>query len=157
MRRNSLIAALFVGVLLISFFALQAKGQVPGSGSTITGFVFDPQRRPVAQAHVELINDVNGVLQRVRTDGSGRFVFRGVSQGRFQVRVLPLGTIYEEQTQEVELSGMSASGRPIRDTIQKDFYLRLKKSASVSAAGTIFVQEIPEEAKTIYQRAVADS
>jgi hypothetical protein len=39
------------------------------------------------------------------------------------VRVLPLGTIYEDQTQEVELAGMSASGRPIRDTIQKDFYL----------------------------------
>ncbi len=106
MRRNSLIAAFFVSVLLISLFALQAKGQFPGTGSTITGFVFDPQRRPVAQVHVELINDVNGILQRMRTDVSGRFVFRGVSQGRFQVRVLPLGTIYEEQTQEVELAGI---------------------------------------------------
>ena len=154
MRRNSLIV-LFVSVLATSWFALPTKGQIPDAGSTITGFVFDPQRRPIAQVHVELINDVNGVLQRIRTDVSGRFVFRGVSQGRFQVRVLPLGTIYEDQTQEVELSGMSASGRPIRDTIQKDFYLRLKKSGPAST-GVIFVQEIPEEAETIYQRAVAD-
>jgi len=151
MRRNSLIAALFVSVLLISLFALQARGQVSLTGNTITGFVFDPQRRPIAQVYVELINDVNSVLQRMRTDGSGRFVFRGVSQGRFQVRVLALGTIYEEQTQEVD-----TSGRPSRETIQKDFYLRLRKSGPVSAPGTIFVQEIPEEAKTIYQRAVAD-
>ena len=151
MRRNSLIAALFVSVLLISIFALQARGQVPSTGNTITGFVFDPQRRPIAQVYVELIDDVNSVLQRMRTDGSGRFVFRGVSHGRFQVRVLALGTIYEDQTQEVE-----TSGRPSRDTVQKDFYLRLRKSGPVSAPGTIFAQEIPEEAKTIYQRAVAD-
>ncbi len=150
MRRNSLIAALFVSVLLISLFALQARGQVH-TGNTITGFVFDPQRRPIAQVYVELIDDVNSILQRMRTDGSGRFVFRGVSHGRFQVRVLALGTIYEDQTQEVE-----TSGRPSRDTIQKDFYLRLRKSDSVSAPGTIFAQETPEEAKTIYQRAVAD-
>jgi tetratricopeptide (TPR) repeat protein len=150
MRRNSLIAALFVSVLTSSF-AFQAKGQVPVTGNTITGFVFDPQRRPVVQVYVELLNDVNGIRQRVRTDVSGRFVFRGLSQGRFQLRVLAVGTIYEDQTQEVE-----TSGRPSRDTIQTDFYLRLRKSGPVSAPGTIFVQEIPEEAKTIYQRAVAD-
>jgi tetratricopeptide (TPR) repeat protein len=92
----------------------------------------------------------------MRTDDSGRFVFRGVSQGRFQVRVLPQGTIYEDQTQEIEISGMSASGRAIRDTIQKDFYLRLRKSSPISATGTIFVQEVPQEAETIYRRAVAD-
>lgn len=155
MRRNSLIAALFVSVILISSFAFHVQGQVLESGSTITGFVFDSNRRPIARIHVELVNDVNGILQRMRTDDSGRFVFRGVSQGRFQVRVLALSTIYEDQTQEVELAGMSASGRPIRDTIQKDFYLRLRKSGPVSA-GVIFAQEIPEEAKTIYQRAVAD-
>src|SRR6266850_569929 len=147
MKKNSLNAAWFVTALLISFFVLPAKGQLPGfSGSTVTGFVFDPQGNPVAQIPVELINDVNGVLQRIRTDGSGRFIFRGVSQGRFQIRVLPLGTNYEEQTQEVELYGMSASGRPITDNLQKDFYLRLRQSGSVSATGTVFVQEIPEEA-----------
>lgn len=149
MSRNRLIAAVF-SVLLISLFTLQAKGQFPATGNTITGSVFDPQRRPVAQVYVELLNDVNGILQRVRTDGSGRFVFRGVSPGRLQVRVLAVGTIYEDQAQEVD-----TTGRPNRDTIQTDFYLRLRKSSTAST-GVIFAQEIPEEAKTIYQRAVAD-
>lgn len=150
MRRNRLIASLFVSALLISSFALQAEGQIPVTGNTITGFVFDPQRRPIAQVYVEVLNDVNGILQRVRTDVSGRFVFRGLSPGRFQVRVLAVGTIYEDQTQEVE-----TSGRPSRDTIQTDFYLRLRRSGPLST-GTIFVQEIPEEATVIYERAVAD-
>lgn len=151
MRRNSRIAALFVSALLISLLALPATGQLPGTGNTITGFVFDPHRRAVAQVHVELLNDVNGILQRIRTDVSGRFVFRGVSPGRFQVRVLPLGTVYEEQTQEVD-----TTGRPGRDTIQIDFYLRLRKSAVASSTSVIFAQEVPDEAKLLFQRAVAD-
>jgi tetratricopeptide (TPR) repeat protein len=138
------------------FFILLAKAQAPGfSGSTITGFVFDSERRPVSQVPVELMNDVNSVLQRLKTDGSGRFIFRGVAQGRFQIRVLPLGTNYEEQTQEVELYGVGPSGQPIRDNLQKDFYLRLRISRSVSPAGAIFVQEVPEEARTSYEKALA--
>jgi tetratricopeptide (TPR) repeat protein len=157
MKKNILNAACFISAFFIPFFILQVKAQVSGlSGSTITGFVFDSERRPVAQIPVELINDVNSVLQRMKTDDSGRYIFRVASQGRFQIRVLPLGTNYEEQTQEVELFGVGPSGRPIRDNLQKDFYLRSRQSGSVSATGTIFVQEIPEEAKTIYQKALAD-
>src|SRR6266850_603361 len=157
MKKSILNAACFLSALFIPLFMLQVKAQVSGlSGSTITGFVFDSERRPVAQIPVELINDVNSVLQRMKTDDSGRYIFRVASQGRFQIRVLPLGTNYEEQTQEVELFGVGPSGRPIRDNLQKDFYLRLRQSRSVSATGTVFVQEIPEEAKTIYQKALAD-
>lgn len=157
MKKNCLAVAYFLSALLIPCFSLQTQAQVtPASGSTITGFVFDPDRRPITQIPVELINEVNSVLQRMKTDGSGRFFFRGVSQGRFQIRVLPLGTNYEEQTQEVELYGIGASGRPIMDNLQKDFYLRLRRSSSTSTSGTIFVQDIPEAAKTTYQKAVSD-
>lgn len=159
MKKNCLSAACFLCVLLIPFFSHHAQAQVPTfGGSTITGFVFDSERRPITQINVELMNEVNSVLQRMKTDGSGRFLFRGVSQGRFQIRVLPLGTNYEEQTQEVELYGIGASGRPITDNIQKDFYLRLRRSGSASPGGngTIFVQDIPEKAKTTYQKAISD-
>lgn len=159
MKRNCRIALCLVNAFVIPFFILQAQAQVPSfGGSTISGFVFDSERRPVPQIPVELMNDVNSVLQRTKTDGSGRFFFRLGSQGRFQIRVLPLGTNYEEQTQEVEIYGMGASGRPLTDNIQKDFYLRLRKTGSISTTGTgaIFVQEIPEEAKTIFQKALSD-
>jgi tetratricopeptide (TPR) repeat protein len=51
---------------------------------------------------------------------------------------------------------MGASGRPIMDNLQKDFYLRLRRSSAISASGTIFVQDIPEAAKTTYQKAISD-
>lgn len=158
MKKNCLNAALATA-LLISFFTLQAQGQIPTfGGSTIAGFVFDTERRPITQIPVELMNEVNSVLQRTKTDGSGRFIFRGLSQGRFQIRVLPLGTDYEEQTQDVELYGMGASGRPISDNLQKDFYLRSRKASSISssAKGAIFVQEIPAEATKLFQKALSD-
>jgi len=159
MKKNYLSVACFLSALLIPFFTFQTQAQIPTfGGSTITGFVFNSERRPITQIPVELMNEVNNVLQRIKTDGSGRFVFRGVSQGRFQIRVLPLGTNYEEQTQEVELYGIGASGRPIADNLQKDFYLRLRGSSSTSSSGrgAIFVQEVPEEAKTTYQKAISD-
>ncbi len=143
---------------LIPFLVVQGQTQdSPFGRSSVWGFVFDPERRPVSEIQVELLNDVNRVIQRTKTSGSGRFFFRGVQQGRFEIRVLPFSTNYEEQTQEVEIYGIGANGRPLADNVQKDIYLRLRKSTSViGASGTIFIQEIPEEAKTIYQKAVSD-
>ena len=69
------------------------------------------------------------------------------------IRVLPLGTNYEEQTQDVEIYPIGGG----RDNVQKDIYLRVRKSTSLSAtSGTVFVQEVPEEAKTVYQKALSD-
>lgn len=125
--------------------------------STITGYVFTTQRRVVSDVQVELINGFDSVIQRVKTDGSGRFFFSGVPSGRLAVRVLPLGTDFEEQTQEVEVGGTGLLGRPLTDYVQLDFYLRTRRS-SVGAAtnGVVFFQEIPEEAKKIYENAVTD-
>lgn len=158
MKKNRAIAVCLVGAFLITFF-IEAQAQNRSlTGSTISGFVFDPQRRGVSEVQVELMNDLNSVLQRTRTDGSGRFFFRGLQQGRFIIRVLPLGTNYEEQTQEVEIYGMGVAGRTLADNAQKDFYLRERKTSVISSTGSgaVFVQEIPGEAKTIYQKAVSD-
>jgi len=48
-------------------------------GSSISGFVFDPERRPVPNIPVELKAEFS-TIGRVRTDGTGRFVFRGLGQ-----------------------------------------------------------------------------
>jgi tetratricopeptide (TPR) repeat protein len=158
MKKNSLIA-IFVAMFLIP--CVRLSGQIQDSNtarSTISGFVFDEQRRPVGEVKVELLNDVNSVLQRTKTTGSGRFVFRAVPQGRFQIRVLSLGTQFEEQTQEVELYGIGASGRPVNDNLQMEFYLRLRKTSPYSSTGNgaIFIQEIPKEAETVYQEALSN-
>jgi tetratricopeptide (TPR) repeat protein len=154
MKKLSLNAAL-VTALLVPLFILQVQAQSTPR-STVSGWVFDPYRRPVSEIRVELMNEVNSVLQRTRTDGSGRFFFSNLSSGRFIIKVLSVGTDFEEQTQDIEIAGIGAFGRQLSDHVQKDFHLRFRKETNPGAAGVIFVQEIPDEAKLLYEGAVSD-
>lgn len=155
MKKNSLYAAYLVSALLIPFFVFQAQAQSTNR-SSVSGFVFDPYRRPVPDIRVELMNEVDSVLQRTRTDGSGRFYFSGLSSGRFVIKVLSVGTDYEEQTQDVEIAGIGAFGRALSDNAQKDIHLRFRRENASVGAGVIFVQDVPEEAKVLYEKAVSD-
>ena len=157
MNKNTTVVASLLSAVFISFFTLQLKAQPPTQNrSTISGYVFDQQRRPLAQIPVELINDVNSVIQRTRTDGSGRFFFSGLPSGRFSIKVMPLGTNYEEQTQDVEISGVNALGRSVSDNVQKDFYLRLPQDNKNTVNAAIFIQEVPENARKTYEKAISD-
>ena len=161
MKKNSL----FVVFTLIIFLALFDNVQVEPVSSqsvrqnrnTINGFVFDSQRRPVAQVYIELQNDVYSTLARTKTDGSGRFSFGGLSAGRFYIRILPYGTNFEEQTQEVEIVNFIAPGRSVSENVQRDFYLRVRRNEvdSKAVTGVVFVQDVPEQARKSYQKAVA--
>lgn len=147
--------SLFV-LCVVILFSLSSRAAAQNR-NTITGFVFNQQRQPVVQIPVEVLNEVYQVLQRTRTDGSGRFFFSSLSAGRFSIRVLPLGTNLEEQTQEVEIVNFVRSGSATSENAQKDFYLRLRRDAQTANAvtGTLFVQDIPETAKKTYEKAVA--
>lgn len=154
MKKHRLYVAL-VSAVIVPLFILQAQAQSTPR-STVSGFVFDPNRRPVRDIRIELMNEVNSVLQRTRTDGSGRFLFSNLSSGRFIIKVLSVGTDFEEQTQDIEIAGIGAFGRQLMDHLQKDFHLRFKKENAPAGAGAIFVQEVPDEAKLIYEGAVSD-
>jgi len=147
-----------VAILMLWIGALVPSVAGQANRSSIGGMVFDEQRNPVREVQVELLNDFNSVIQRTKTDGSGRFVFRAVSWGRFVIRVLPLGTNFEEQTQDVEISGVGADGRPIADNVQVDIRLRVRRNRSDvdQVTGILFAQDIPPEAKKLYETAVLD-
>lgn len=147
--------ALPLFLFCLVWFVSASAGQ---NRSTISGFVFDQQRRPVSQIQVELLNEVDSVLARSRTDSGGRFLFTGLSQGRFTIKVLSVGTNFEEQTQQVEIYGINATGRAMSDNVQKDFYLRLRQDGSRinEVTGVTFIQEIPEDARKSYEKASAD-
>lgn len=164
MKVNSLfVIYIFITFLSFSFISeTQAEPlslyRVGQNRNTISGHVFDSQRNPVAQIYVELQNDVYSTLARTKTDGSGRFFFSGLSAGRFSLRVLPYGTNLEEQTQEVEIANFIAPGRSASDNVQKDFYLRLRRDEADARAvtGTIFIQDVPEQAQKSYKKAVSE-
>ncbi len=112
----------------------------------------------MAQVIVELRNEYNSVVARTRSDGSGRYYFSGLSHGRYTVRVMPLGTGYMEQSEDVELSGVGARGAPLAENAQKDVYLRLRNTQNREPLKNevIFAQEVPRDAEKLYRNAVED-
>lgn len=124
--------------------------------SRISGQVFGENRRPLADVHVELLNEVDSVLIRTKTDGVGTFNFVNLSPGRFSVRVRPFGTNYEEQTQDVEIVTF-VGGRQVADNVRRDFFMKIRKSPErqIGAPGVVFVQDVPPDAKRAYERGIS--
>jgi len=116
--------------------------------------VYDPSHRPVEKLNVELLNDVDSVVQRTKTDSAGRFTLSNIAPGRYIIKVLPYGTNLEEQTQEVIVGYLA------NDTTYVEFNLRYDRRSREAAigkpAGVSFVQDIPAAAKTSYLAGIAD-
>ncbi len=146
-----------ITLLLVCFGLFVPPVLCQGNQSSIGGMVFDPQRNPVTEVPVELMTDFNSVIRRVKTDGSGRFLFRSLASGRYVVRVLPLGTNFEEQTQDVEIGGVGRAGQ-ISESAQVDFQLRLRRRSSDlnEVKGVVFAQDVPEQARRLYETAISD-
>ncbi|MGH9941109.1 MAG: tetratricopeptide repeat protein [Pyrinomonadaceae bacterium] len=128
------------------------------SRNEISGTVFGAARRPVADVYLELLDDVNSTVSRAKTDGSGRFRFGGLVDGRYKIRVLPYGTDYLEQTQEITLASVSAVAGSGSDRQQIDIYLKLNERANAgpfaAAPGVVFAQAVPEPAKRLYEEGI---
>lgn len=141
-----------------SFGTLEVYAQ---SGNTISGYVFGSQRQPVGEITVELLDEFSRAVARARTSAAGRYFFDRLPAGRFRIRVLPQGTNYEEQEQEIEIinhTRESLSGvRTVSgfDNVQRDFYLKPRKGDSPTGRSeSIFVQNVPEQAKETYRKAI---
>lgn len=136
-----------------------SPGNVNQGRNSITGFVFGEARTPLSEVHVELLDDFYVTISRVKTTGSGLFAFRGLPDGLYNVKVLPYGSDYEGQTRSVSLVALSVI--PGRGTVneQIDFYLKVKRNTNagpLTATGVVFVQEIPDGAKKLYEAGIED-
>ena len=141
--------------LFIALFGTNIGGTNPPhlflaqQATSISGHVSDDRRNPVADLQVELLDDVDSVIQRTKTDDSGLFSFRRLSNGIFQIRVQTYGTTYISQTQRVQLE----SGRAFE---QVDFVLvNRKASSTTNTPGVVFAQDVPEKARKEYERGLA--
>ncbi len=142
-----------------SLYAATIQGK-----NQISGYVSGSERRPVAEVYVELLDDYYATRGRVRTDGAGHYVFSGIPQGNYKVRVLPYGTDYLEQTQEVTITNATSASAG-RSTIsgiefvQLDFVLRTRTNSTAPTAKTnrvVFAQTVPENAQKLCETAIGD-
>ena len=132
-------------------------GAAPGRATllqntnSISGHVSDSHRTPVADLRVELLNEVDSVIQTVKTDGSGLFVFRKLSDGTFQIRVQTFGTNYVSQTKRVQISRPNSFGS---SSEYVDFVLATNRTIGPpTKSEVVFVQEVPDPARKLYQKA----
>jgi tetratricopeptide (TPR) repeat protein len=127
------------------------------TSNSISGFVFDAvDRNPISDVYVELLDDVYMTLKRVRTDGSGRYFFSGISSGNFKVKVSPYGTNYLEEIQEATIINYSFGNSRTSDNVYLDIYLKLDKR-KINIGGTdsttvIFIQDVPLQARNFYKK-----
>lgn len=120
------------------------------NSNSISGHVSNDQRAPLADMRVELLNEVDSVIRTVKTDGSGLFVFRKLSDGTFQVRIQTSGTNYVSQTKRVDLARPHGFGAAFEEL---DFVLMTTNAGAAGKPGVVFVQEVPEAARKQFQKA----
>ena len=136
-------------LVLLALLPVQTPTQV--SNNSISGHVSNDQHTPLADIRIELLNEVDSVIRTVKTDGSGLFVFRKLSDGTFQVRVQTSGTNYVSQTKRVDLARPTGFGAASEEL---DFVLTTRRDTGNTAKpGVVFVQEVPEAARKQFQKA----
>jgi tetratricopeptide (TPR) repeat protein len=145
---------IFLGIVLgIGFlFSLNVL-----AASTIQGTVYDKQRNPLRDLEVELLNDLYQSVGRSRTDGSGRYQFNGLSNGRYSVKVYAFRYDLEDQTISLEINTQNVRGGEGSGYFQQDFYLLPRKGGlGDTELAVVFAQDVPPAAKGAYEQALRD-
>src|SRR6185503_8418244 len=147
-----MVARILIGVLVgLGVLPATATPTLQTSSNSISGHVSNDRRVPLADLRVELLNEVDSVIRTVKTDGSGLFVFRKLSDGTFHVRIQTSGTNYVSQTKRVDLARPHGFGAAFEEL---DFVLMTTNNAgSTGRPGVVFVQEVPEPAHKQFQKA----
>ncbi len=127
------------------------------AASTITGTIYDLNRNPLPEVNIELLNDYYQTIDRAITDGTGRYEFNGLVDGRYTVKVLPLKYDLMEQTQLVEINTQTVRGQGGGTSLEmRDFYLQPRKGSLDDAeASVVFAQDVPKGARKAFENAVA--
>ncbi len=129
--------------------------QAQNNRNSISGVVTDSARKTIPDLWIELLNEVDSVIYRIRTDATGRYIFRNLSFGTFQVRIVTSGTNFVSQTVRVSLYPATMQGTGSHYE-QQDFILRTasENKGGTTKARTVFAQNVPDTARKLFETAV---
>lgn len=140
---------MFIPILLFSLLFPSVTFQK----FVIIGRVSDTTGRSVPYVRVLAIDENFQPIRTIFVDASGQFFVRGLSPGRYQFRVETTGTPYQPfETGWIELQALSMRPQSV-ENYPLDIVLKLKTNKQSEALGeTVFVQNVPENARAFYER-----
>lgn len=140
---------MFIPILLLSLLFPSFTFQK----FVIIGRVSDNTGRSVPNVRVLAFDENFQPIRTIMVDSGGQFFVRGLSPGRYQFRVETTGTPYQEhETGWIELQSLRVRGGG-SENYPLDIVLKFKPNKSLEArAETIFVQNVPENARAFYER-----
>ena len=140
---------MFIPILLISLLFPSFTFQK----FVIIGRVSDTTGRSVPYVRVLAIDENFQPIRTIFVDASGQFFVRGLSPGRYQFRVETTGTPYQPfETGWIELQALSMRPQSV-ENYPLDIVLKFKPNKTSEArAETVFVQNVPENARAFYER-----
>ena len=110
LRNNSAVLAMFFFVL-----AAKALGQTPGTGA-ISGVVYDPSNRVIANAEILTVNEATDVSRSVVTSVEGVFRFPLLPPGSYTVKVKATG-FAEHSSQSILVTASETSSLKVTLTV----------------------------------------
>jgi tetratricopeptide (TPR) repeat protein len=118
----------------------------------LVGNIRDTNGQIVSNVRIAVMDENLMPVRSLLIDSSGRFMIKGLRVGNYMIRIETNGTLYEEQTQRIELFSGRRSGRS-EETYPIDFVLKFKKgNQPIASGGLVFAQTVSKEARTEYER-----
>jgi tetratricopeptide (TPR) repeat protein len=130
------------------------------SRNVIEGRITTVNNQPLESVRVLLLDGGYSQIGMTVTDSIGRYRFQNLSTGEYYIQAEPVGKELQPDTQRITVNPFSAR-RGAAEIFRLDIALRPKDNpnrnerASAGAGnGTLFYQNVPEEAKKEYARSV---
>ena len=155
-QRPLLFSAL--SILILSFNAL-AQSDIPGQSSapgnggqnTIQGDIITPNGQRLDRPVNVRLNTIRGEISTT-SNGNGSFLFRGLTGGRYTVRV-EAGDAYAPATASVDIPQSQAGGVVLGGLYSVQVYLRPSSGQPVSK-GVVSAADPPKAAVDLYNKAL---
>ncbi len=129
--------------------------------NTISGIIFDADRRPVAKIDVELLDEFERLMRTTKTNGSGLYFFQGLRAGNYYVQVRTDGTNYKSAKERVQLGqsnriNSTTGNLSGLENIQVNFALEVDRRGdrTPTSNDVVFAQNVPREAESFYRSAL---
>lgn len=151
-----------IALILLTGIAFCVSAQNTLAQNSISGMIYDPNRRPVPRIDVELLDEFERLLKSTQTTTSGLYIFQGLRAGIYYVQIRTGGTNYRDTKERIQVgqaNRISGSGQPSgSEALQVDLTLQVDRRGNNTETllnnEVVFAQTVPKEAENYFEEAL---